>query len=223
MIHIPARRAGSATVLSLLVLALGACGTSGATSTGTASSPSAPAPSPPAQAEAAASPVPDQPFGAACGAIPAAGEGSFAGMSDDPVAVAMANNPVVTALAAAIRAAHLAAPLDSQREVTVLAPANLAFEHVPHDALGALLADTPRLTAVLTHHVLQGRLAPEALAGTHTTLNNDQVTIDVSPDAFTVAAEGTLLGGTEARVICGNMRTANATVYLIDQVLAPPD
>ena len=78
------------------------------------------------------------------------------------------------------------------------------------------------MTALLTHHVLQGRLTPDRLPGTHTTLNNDQLTIDVSPEAFTVAAGGTVLGGTAARVICGNLQTANATIYIVDQVLTPP-
>jgi uncharacterized surface protein with fasciclin (FAS1) repeats len=143
-------------------------------------------------------------------------------MKDDPVGSAAGNIPVVTTLTAAIRAAHLVGPLDRQQEVTVLAPADPAFAAVAPDALGALMADTPRLTAVLTHHVLQGRLTPEQLPGTHTTLNNDEVTIEVTPEAFTVAADQTLLGAAPARVICGNLQTANATVYLIDQVLTPP-
>jgi uncharacterized surface protein with fasciclin (FAS1) repeats len=75
---------------------------------------------------------------------------------------------------------------------------------------------------VLTHHVIDGRLAPEDLAGTHTTLNGDEVTIEGSGEDFTVAAEGTVLGQMDAGVVCGDVQTANATVYIIDQVLAPP-
>jgi uncharacterized surface protein with fasciclin (FAS1) repeats len=78
-----------------------------------------------------------------------------------------------------------------------------------------------RLTAVLTHHVIQGRLAPEQLAGTHTTLNNDEVTVEGSGDTFTIAGDATI-SQVDATVICGNVQTANATVYVIDQVLAPP-
>jgi uncharacterized surface protein with fasciclin (FAS1) repeats len=212
----PAGRGVVAAAVSGLVLVLAGCATHVASDSGlplVAADPSA---------QAAAQPVSDQPFGTGCGDIPAAGEGSFAGMSDDPVATAVANNPAVRALAAAITAAHLADPLDSQEDVTVLAPSDAAFAAVPRDALGGLMADTPRLTAVITHHVIQGRLTPDRLAGTHTTLNNDRVTIDVSPEAFSVAAEGTLLGAAPATVICGNLHTANATVYLIDQVLTPP-
>ena len=73
---------------------------------------------------------------------------------------------------------------------------------------------------MLTHHVIAGRLAPEQLAGTHTTLNNDEVTIEGAGEMFTIAGEGTVTS-TEATVVCGNVQTANATVYIIDQVLAP--
>jgi uncharacterized surface protein with fasciclin (FAS1) repeats len=200
-----------------LVVVLGGCGTGVASETSAPSSAGTAAPSP-----AARQPVSDLPFGTGCGGIPAAGEGSIAGMSDDPVATAVGHNPAVHAFAAALAAARLGVPLDKQQDVTVLAPANAAFDAVPRDALGKLLGDTAELTALLTHHVIQGRLTPDRLAGTHTTLNNDQVTVDVSPEAFSVAAEGTLLRAAPARVICGNLHTANATIYIIDQVLAPP-
>ena len=45
---------------------------------------------------------------------------------------------------------------------------------------------------MLTHHVIPGRLTPEQLAGTHTTLNNDEVTIEGSGENFTIAGEGTV-------------------------------
>jgi uncharacterized surface protein with fasciclin (FAS1) repeats len=47
------------------------------------------------------------------------------------------------------------------------------------------------------------------------------VTIEGSGEDFSIAAEGTVLGSAPASVICGNVQTANATVYVIDQVLAP--
>ena len=183
---------------------------------------------PPAAPEVSATPAAtaetgsDRPFGTDCSAVPSSGEGSFAGMADDRVGTAGSRTPAMAAWTEAVRAAALGAALDAQEDITVLAPVDAAFAAVPADARAGLLADTPRLTEVLTHHVIQGRLAPERLAGTHTTLNNDQITIDVSPQAFTVAAEGTLLGAAPATVICGNVQTVNATVYLIDQVLAPP-
>jgi uncharacterized surface protein with fasciclin (FAS1) repeats len=114
--------------------------------------------------------------------------------------------------------ANLVDALNTAEDITVIAPANPAFEAIPPDALQAVLADNTQLTAILTHHVIEGRLAPDELAGTHTTLNGDEVTIEGSGEAFTVAQTVT---GTPASVICGNVQTANATVYIVDQVLAP--
>jgi uncharacterized surface protein with fasciclin (FAS1) repeats len=143
-------------------------------------------------------------------------------MADDPVATAAANNPALSTLAEAIEAADLVDVLDSQEAITVLAPTTPAFTAVPTETLDALLADTQQLTAVLTHHVLEGRLTPAELAGEQTTLNGDTVTIEGSGEDFRVPAEGTVLGEGPATVVCGNIQTANATVYVIDQVLAPP-
>jgi uncharacterized surface protein with fasciclin (FAS1) repeats len=159
-----------------------------------------------------------EPFGEGCAAVPADGEGSFTGMTDDPVATAASNNPALSTLVQAVTQANLVDTLNSAQDVTVIAPANPAFEAIPADQLQAVLADNAQLTAILSHHVIEGRLAPDELAGTHTTLNGDEVTIEGSGEDFTVAQTVT---GTPASVICGNVQTANATVYIVDQVLAP--
>ena len=198
-------------VASGLAVALGAC-SSGDPAGSTSSSSSASATTAPVTSTG--------PFGAGCAAVPADGAGSFAGMATVPVANAASANPVLSTLVQAVTSANLADSLNTAPDLTVLAPANPAFEAVPADQLQGLLADTAQLTSVLLHHVIQGRLAPEQLAGTHTTLNNDEVTIEGSGENFTVAGEGTLVGG-PATVICGNVPTANATVYVIDQVLKP--
>jgi uncharacterized surface protein with fasciclin (FAS1) repeats len=202
--------------VSSLALMLGACSSDDAPSDGAASETSSTA----AEATESAVPASDQPFGAGCSVVPADGEGSFAGMNDDPVATAASNNPALSTLVQAVTAANLVDSLNSQEGITVLAPANAAFEAIPPENLTPVLQDVPQLTAVLTHHVIQGRLAPDQLAGTHTTLNNDEVTIEGEGETFTIPAEGTLTQ-TDASVICGNVQTANATVYIIDQVLAP--
>jgi uncharacterized surface protein with fasciclin (FAS1) repeats len=201
-----------ALVAAVLTAALTACtsddGSSNASGSTSAASGSA------AATTGAAS---DQPFGAGCAQIPAA---SFAGMATAPVATAAASNPVLTTLVQAVTAANLVESLDSQQDVTVLAPANAAFQAVPADQLNAVVADVPQLTSVLTHHVIQGRLGPDQLAGSQTTLNNDTVTIEGSGENFTISGDQTLTGQ-PATVICGNVPTANATVYIIDQVLKP--
>jgi uncharacterized surface protein with fasciclin (FAS1) repeats len=141
-------------------------------------------------------------------------------MATAPVATAAASNPLLTTLVQAATAANLVDSLNGQQDITVLAPANAAFQAVPADQLNAVVADVPQLTSILTHHVIQGRLSPDRLAGQQTTLNNDTVTIEGSGENFTISGDQTVTGQ-PATVICGNVQTANATVYIIDQVLKP--
>jgi uncharacterized surface protein with fasciclin (FAS1) repeats len=141
-------------------------------------------------------------------------------MASSPVATAAAGNPALSSFVQALTTANLVDSLNTTPELTVLVPANPAFAAVPADQLQPLMADSAKLTALLLHHVIQGRLTPDNLAGTHTTLNNDKVTIEGSGSSFTIAGGGTVTG-TAATVVCGNVPTANATVYVIDQVLKP--
>ena len=157
-------------------------------------------------------PMAEGPFGAACSQVPTSGEGSVEGMADDPVATAASNNPLLSTLVTAVGEAGLVDTLNSAPEITVFAPINDAFAAIPKKDLNALLKDKKALTTVLTHHVVEGRLAPDAVAGEHETLAGDMITVEGSGEDFT--AEG-------ATVVCGNVQTANATVYLIDQVMMP--
>jgi len=153
-------------------------------------------------------------FGAGCAAIPTDGKGSFGGMVTDPVATAASNNPLLTTLVAAVTEAGLVDTLNTAEAVTVFAPTDDAFAKIPTEDLNALLADKETLTAVLTHHVVPGQLDPEAIVGEHETLNGDMVTVEGDTTDMTVDSA-------TATVICGNIPTANATVYVIDSVLMP--
>jgi uncharacterized surface protein with fasciclin (FAS1) repeats len=174
---------------------------------------------PSATATSAPSTAPStDPVGAGCSQLPADALGTLA---TQPVGTALAGAPLVTTLASAVGAANLTAALDAQSDITVFAPVNTAFDAVPADQLNGLLADLPRLTSVLQHHVVSGRLSPDQVVGDHTTLLGDTITVTGSADAPVVSADQTLLGAADATVVCGNVQTANATVYLVDQVLAP--
>jgi len=203
-------------------LSLAACGTdsaapgAGASSSAAAPASSAPASSAPASpsASASASMMADEPFGAACSAVPKSGKGSFDGMSSDPVATAASNNPLLSTLVAAVKEAGLVDTLNGAKDITVFAPTNDAFAKIDKKTLNTVLGDKKLLTAILTEHVVPGRLTPADLAGDHDSLNKDQgVTVEGSGEDFTV-------NGT-AKVLCGNVQTANATVYIIDTVLTP--
>ncbi|GAB3311944.1 fasciclin domain-containing protein [Epidermidibacterium keratini] len=154
-----------------------------------------------------------EPFGPGCSAVPADGPGSFQGMATDPVATAASNNPVLSTLVSAVQTAGLAETLNTTQDITVFAPTNDAFAAVPPDALNAAMADpSGMLTTILTNHVVQGKLSPDQLAGDHQTLAGTTITVTGSGEDFTVG---------NAKVVCGNVQTANATVYIIDQVLLP--
>ena len=154
-------------------------------------------------------------FGAGCAAVPAdsSDPGSFAGMAQDPVATAASNNPVLSTLVSAVKQAGLVDSLNTAPAITVFAPTNDAFKKIPAADLKKVLADKKTLTSILTYHVVGEKLSPEQVAGTHKTLNGAEVTVSGSGEDFKVDGA--------ASVICGNVQTANATVYIIDSVLMP--
>ncbi|MEJ1155077.1 MULTISPECIES: fasciclin domain-containing protein [Microbacterium] len=144
------------------------------------------------------------------------GDGSVAGMAEDPVAVAASNNPLLTTLTAAVSGGlnpdvDLVDTLNGD-EFTVFAPVDEAFAAIDADTIEALKTDSETLTAILTYHVIPGQILPEDLPGTHTTVQGTDVEVTGSGDDLMVNG---------ATVICGGVQTANATVYLLDTVLLP--
>jgi uncharacterized surface protein with fasciclin (FAS1) repeats len=216
-------RVAGAVAVPVLLAGLTAC--SGAddaapAAAATGSTPGTTAAAPPG-APAATEAAPGGLVGPGCAMFPADGPGSPAALATTPVAGAVGTNPQLSTLTAAVLAANLVTAVDSREDITVLAPSDAAFDALGVDALPALLADVPRLTTVLTHHVIAGRLTPDQLPGVHRTLDGDTVTIAGPASAPTVAPEQTVAGTAPATVVCGDVPTANATVYVIDQVLAP--
>jgi uncharacterized surface protein with fasciclin (FAS1) repeats len=135
-------------------------------------------------------------------------------MATDPVATAASHNPALTTLVGAVAKAGLVDSLNSAQGITVFAPVNDAFGKVPKATLTKALGDPKGLlTTVLTYHVVPGRLTPDQLAGMHKTLQGTTLDVTGSGENFTVNGS--------AKVVCGNVPTANATVYLIDGVLLP--
>jgi uncharacterized surface protein with fasciclin (FAS1) repeats len=195
-----------------LPLSLSACGSSdaetGASSSAPMSSSAAPSPS-----ESMSSDMAGAAFGPGCAAVPADGAGSFSGMAGDPVATAASNNPLLSTLVTAVTEAGLGETLNTAKDITVFAPTNDAFAALDKATLDKAMADPKGLlTTVLTNHVVEGRLSPEMLAGDHKTLAGTTITVEGSGEDFTVG---------KAKVVCGNVQTANATVYIVDGVLLP--
>ena len=145
------------------------------------------------------------------------GAGSVAGMAADPVTTAASNNPLLKTLTAAVSGklnpdVNLVSTLDSG-EFTVFAPVDDAFAKIPAATIDGLKTDSAALTSILTYHVVPGQLAPSKIDGEHTTAEGSTLKVTGSGDDLMVNG---------AKVICGGVKTANATVYLIDTVLMPP-
>ncbi|MEU7599458.1 fasciclin domain-containing protein [Streptomyces sp. NPDC040724] len=156
----------------------------------------------------------DQPFGPACAGVPADGAGSFDGMAKDPVATAASNNPALSTLVTAVKKAGLVDTLNNAEDLTVFAPTNDAFAKIPKADLDKVLADKAMLTKILTYHVVGRQLTPKQLEnGAFETLQKGMVTTKGSGESYQV--------NSTAAVVCGNVRTANAHVYIIDTVLMP--
>ena len=199
----------AAAAAALLATGAAACGSahSGAASAPTSSPAAASAPSGATAASA--------PFGPGCSAVPASGAGSFTGMSAAPVATAASANPVLSTLVTAVKAAGLVDTLNSAKNITVFAPDNAAFAKIPAATLNSVLSNKAELTKILTYHVVAGRYTPAQLAaGTPLkTLEGGTVAPALMGSTYEVNS---------ADVVCGNVGTANATVYIINTVLMPP-
>ncbi|WP_309129510.1 fasciclin domain-containing protein [Microbacterium sp.] len=145
------------------------------------------------------------------------GAGSIQGMSQDPVAVAASNNPILTTLVSAVSGelnpdVNLVDTLNGD-EFTVFAPVDDAFGKIDPATIEGLKTDADTLTSILTYHVVPGQIEPADIAGMHTTVQGAELEVTGSGDMWMV---------NDANVICGGVQTANATVYLIDTVLMPP-
>jgi uncharacterized surface protein with fasciclin (FAS1) repeats len=146
------------------------------------------------------------------------GPGSVAGMAQDPVAVAASNNPVLTTLTSALSGklnpnVNLVETLNSNPGLTVFAPTDDAFARSDPATIEKLKTDSDLLTKILTYHVVEGQASPTAVVGDHKTLEGGSVK---------VAGSGPDLKINDAGLVCGGVKTANATVYMIDTVLMPP-
>lgn len=83
---------------------------------------------------------------------------------------------------------------------------------MPQSTIDSLRTDSDTLTKILTYHVVQRQASPDKIAGTHTTLQGGTVTVTGAGDTLKI---------NDAGLVCGGVKTANATVYMIDTVLTP--
>jgi uncharacterized surface protein with fasciclin (FAS1) repeats len=222
------KRIAAATAVVSALTMTAACGSDSSkadsSSSDSASSSASESPTPaPSSSAAAGNAVTANLAGPGCAAYAKAvpkGTGSVAGMAADPVAVAAGNNPLLKTLTAAV-SGKLNPKVDlvdtlNNGDFTVFAPVDSAFAKLPKATVKLL--STPKgakaLTTVLTYHVVAGQMTPKQIAGkTLKTVEGENLTISGTPN---------MLKAQKANVICGGVKTANATVYLIDSVMMPP-
>jgi uncharacterized surface protein with fasciclin (FAS1) repeats len=115
-------------------------------------------------------------------------------------------------LAAALTAAGLIDTLKGPGPFTVFAPTDEAFAKIPKAQLDALLADKAKLTAVLTYHVVAGKvMAKDVKAGKVKTVQGSELTV--------ATAGGVMVDG--AKVTATDIVADNGVIHVIDSVMLP--
>jgi uncharacterized surface protein with fasciclin (FAS1) repeats len=179
-----------------------------------------PAPEPTTTTTTTTAAPPPDPEGPGCGGytqqVPT-GKGSVAGMATESVTDAVANNPMLTTLTAAISGqlnpkVNLVDTLNTGDHI-LFAPVDDAFAKLSPEEVNALKTDPAALGNLLNYHVILGMLGPGDVHGRLTTLQGKQVTVKGSGGDITV--DGV------AKVICGGIHTRNGVIYMIDTVLDP--
>ena len=134
---------------------------------------------------------------------------AFAAKDIVDTAVSAGNfNTLVTAL----KAADLVHTLKGKGPYTVFAPTDEAFAKIPKADLDALLANKEKLTAVLTYHVVSGRImAKDVKAGDVATVNGKTVKI---------TTDGGVAVNT-SKVTATDIKASNGVIHVIDTVLMP--
>jgi uncharacterized surface protein with fasciclin (FAS1) repeats len=133
-----------------------------------------------------------------------------------------------TTLVAAVKAAGLVKTLEGSGPFTVFAPTNEAFEQLPAGTVDNLLkpANKVKLTAVLTYHVVPGKLDSKALMrmvkkghgkASLKTVNGDMLTVMTKDHHLWILDEK----GDRAMVTTPDVYQSNGVIHVINKVLLP--
>lgn len=119
-------------------------------------------------------------------------------------------------LVTAVKAAELVETLKGKGPFTVFAPTDEAFAKIPKDKLEALLKDKKALTAVLTYHVVAGKV----MAADVVKLDSSKTVQGKSINIVTKDGKVTING---ANVLKTDIVCANGVIHVIDAVILPPE
>jgi len=130
------------------------------------------------------------------------------------IADTAARTPQLSTLTKLINDAGLAETLRGAGPFTVFAPSDEAFKALPAKTLADLAGDKERLRAVLTYHVLPGRVtAADAKNGNVKTVQGANVAVSKS---------GTFVTVEDALVTRADVAATNGVIHIVDKVLIPP-
>jgi uncharacterized surface protein with fasciclin (FAS1) repeats len=116
-------------------------------------------------------------------------------------------------LVQAVQAAGLVETLSGEDPFTVFAPTDEAFAQIPQETLQAVLADKEKLTAILTYHVVPGKLmAADVVRSTQLQTLQGQ--------SITVSTEGGVRVD-DANVVQTDIEADNGVIHVIDKVIMP--
>jgi len=120
-------------------------------------------------------------------------------------------------LVAAVTAASLVDTLKSTGPFTVFAPSDEAFAKLPAGTVESLLKDIPKLTAILTYHVVSGKV----LAADVMTMDGKEAATVQGSKIKISTSHGVKLNGT-ANVVTTDILCTNGVIHVIDSVILPP-
>lgn len=124
-----------------------------------------------------------------------------------------AGNGNFNTLVAAVKAAGLAETLSGKGPYTVFAPTDAAFAKLPAGTVDALLKDVPKLKAILTYHVVSGKvMAKDVKTGAVPTVNGQSINISAGAGGVTV---------NDAKVTATDVAASNGVIHVVDTVLLP--
>jgi len=134
-----------------------------------------------------------------------------------------------TTLVAAVKAAGLVDTLEGAGPFTVFAPTNAAFAKLPAGTVDTLLKpeNKPKLTAVLTYHVVPGRLTAATLMkavkdgggmAKYKTVEGEELTVK-QPEAGKLTI--TDAKGDTSTVTIPDVLQSNGVIHVVDTVLLP--
>ena len=136
---------------------------------------------------------------------------AFTVQAKDIVDTAVAAGDFKT-LATALAAAGLVDTLKGKGPFTVFAPTDAAFAKIPKADLDALIKDKAKLTAVLTYHVVPGKvMAADVKAGKVKTVQGSELTVSTSGGVMV----------DKAKVTATDIVADNGVIHVIDSVIMP--